>query len=192
MFSEDVTGVDASDFNPIESGSLTGSSISNVTENSGNNYTVTVTGYSGDGTLQLNLIDNDTILDSVGNPLGGIGAGNGDFDGNAYSIDMVSPTVSSITCADPTPTNAASVDFTVIFNENVTGVDTTDFTLPVSNTITGGSILNLTGSGSTYTVTVGNYSGDGTLRLDLTDNNSIIDSVENLLGGTEQHDGDIS
>ncbi|HSF70842.1 MAG TPA: choice-of-anchor Q domain-containing protein, partial [Methylotenera sp.] len=37
------------------------------------------------------------------------------------------PTVSSIAPATPNPTNAATVNYTVTFSENVTGVDATDF-----------------------------------------------------------------
>ena len=45
---------------------------------------------SGDGTLRLDLVDNDSILDSSGIPLGGAGTGNGDFNtGEAYTISKV-------------------------------------------------------------------------------------------------------
>src|SRR5207244_2559024 len=39
------------------------------------------------------------------------------------------PTVTSINRAGTSPTNAASVDYTVTFSQSVTGVDATDFTL---------------------------------------------------------------
>lgn len=77
------------------------------------------------------------------------------------------PSVSSINrAAGSALTNATSVDFTVTFNESVTGVDTSDFALTTTGTATG-SIASITGSGTTYTVTVNGLSGDGTLRLDL-------------------------
>lgn len=88
-FSEDVTGVDASDFALAISG-LAGSSIASVTGGP-LGYTVTAnTGY-GTGTLGLNLVDDDTILDAGLNPLGGAGAGNGSFTGEAYSVDRPPP-----------------------------------------------------------------------------------------------------
>lgn len=66
-------------------------------------------------------------------------------------------------------TNASTVSYTVTFNESVTGVDTADFALTGAGTAAG-TIASVTGSGTTYTVTVNTVSGDGTLRLDL--NNS--------------------
>ncbi len=78
-FDEDVTGVDASDFDLVGSGSTGGVAITDVS-GSGDEYTVTAdTG--DDGVLGLNLVDDDTIEDLAGNPLGGTGAGNGDFIG---------------------------------------------------------------------------------------------------------------
>ncbi len=127
-------------------------------------------------------MDNDTIQDSLGNRLGGTGTGNGNFIGLLYDIDLIVPHVTAITCADSTPTNAGSVDFTVTFNESVTGVDLSDFVLPARNTITGGTRLSVSGSNSIYTITVNNYSGEGLLYLDLIDNDSISDGVNNILG----------
>jgi len=189
-FNETVTGVDATDFVLVPTGTLTGATIANV-DGSGSNYTVTVSGYSGQGTLRLDLIDDDSITDDLGNFLGGEGAGDGNFtSGEVYTIDRILPTVSSITRADPNPTSATSVRFTVTFSEAVTGVGVNDFVLPVSNTITGGSVSSVTGSGTTYTVTVGNYTGEGILRLDVVDDNTIIDTATNPLGGTGVGDGD--
>lgn len=42
----------------------------------------------------------------------------------------VAPSVVSIARAGTSPSNAASVNFTVTFSETVTGVDTADFTQP--------------------------------------------------------------
>lgn len=90
-FSEAVTGVDAGDFSLIQAG-LSGSVITGVT-GSGVTRTVTATVGSGDGTLGLNLVDNDTIQDVLNHSLGGTGAGNGDFSGEIYTI--------SFTCSPP-------------------------------------------------------------------------------------------
>jgi len=76
------------------------------------------------------------------------------------------PSVASINRVGSTPSNATSVDYTVTFNESVTGVDASDFTLTATGTANG-NVSNVSGSGTTYTVTVGSLSGDGTLRLDL-------------------------
>ncbi|HEX3727766.1 MAG TPA: Ig-like domain-containing protein, partial [Pirellulales bacterium] len=85
-FSESVTGVDASDFTLVTTGSVTPTSITSVT-GSGTTYTITVSAPSGDGTLGVNLVDDDTILDQAGNPLGGVGTGNANFTGTTIALD---------------------------------------------------------------------------------------------------------
>ncbi len=85
-FSEAVTGVDKKDFSLTAPG-LTGASVSTVS-GSGATRTVTVSTGSGHGTLRLDVVDDDTIRDSAGNPLGGTGAGNGNYtSGQKYTID---------------------------------------------------------------------------------------------------------
>ncbi len=54
---------------------------------SGTTWTVTADTGSGTGSLGLNLVDDDTILDGLGTKLGGTGAGNGSFTGQAYALD---------------------------------------------------------------------------------------------------------
>jgi hypothetical protein len=96
-FSENVSNVDASDFALAVSG-LSGASITSVT-GSGANYSVTVTTGSGSGTLGLNLVDNDSVLDADNVPLGGTGAGNGNFTGSVYTIDKTTATVAGMASA---------------------------------------------------------------------------------------------
>jgi LasA protease len=76
-FTSAVTGVDAGDFSLTTSG-LTGAVVSGLI-GSGSSYTVTVNPGSGTGTLRLDAVDNDSILDLAGVPLGGVGTGNGNF-----------------------------------------------------------------------------------------------------------------
>ncbi|WP_132256188.1 DUF6701 domain-containing protein [Paucimonas lemoignei] len=86
-FSKSVTGVDAGDFSLVQSGGATGASITSVS-GSGTTWTVTANTGTGYGTLGLDLVDNDSIVDSAssGNRLGGAGTGNGNFTGETYSI----------------------------------------------------------------------------------------------------------
>ena len=100
------------------------------------------------------------------------------------------PVVTSVDLLDASPTNAASVDFIVSFSKDVTGVDVTDFSLTAS--VTNPSITGVTGTGSTRTVSVNTGSGSGTLRLDVVDDNSIVDDITNELGGPTAGDGDFS
>ena len=81
-----------------------------------------------------------------------------------------------------------SVDFSVNFSKIVAGVDVNDFSLTTTG-ITVASITNVSGSGSVYTVTVNTDSGNGTIRLNVVDNNSIADTSSNPLGGAAMGDG---
>ncbi len=96
--------------------------------------------------------------------------------------DLISPTVVSSLLANPNPTNLTSVDFIVTFSETVSGVDATNFTLNITG-VTGTSIIGVSGSGATYTVTVNTGSGNGTIRLDVVDDDTILDTAGNPLSG---------
>ncbi len=182
QFSKSVTGVDAADF-AITTTGLTGSSINSVS-GSGSAYTVMVNvGAGSSGTLRLDLVDDDSILDTSLQPLGGFGAGNGSFTtGEVYTIDRLYPVVVSSTRVDPDPTRADTVHFTVTFSRSVTNVAASDF-VATGVGLTGAAVTAVSGSGTTYTVTVTTGSGSGTLRLDVVDVDSIRDSAFNALGG---------
>ncbi|WP_183865510.1 MBG domain-containing protein, partial [Pedobacter cryoconitis] len=93
--------------------------------------------------------------------------------------DITPPTVTSINRVGTTPTNASGVIYTVIFSESVTGVTADDFALTTSGSASG-TIASITGSGTTYTVTVNN-TGDGTLKLDLNSSGTGIKDLANNL-----------
>ncbi len=293
-FSETVTGVDLTDFALAASG-VAGAALTGVS-GSGNSYTVTAGSGTGDGTLGLTLVDNDSIVDPSANRLGGTGLGNGNFTGQTYTIDKTVPSVAIsqalgqvdptntnpinftvafseavtgfaandisfagstvggaltavVTGAGPTynvavsgmtgtgdvvasvlagaatdaagnaslvststdnsvtfnsnasptalsinrvstnPTNVASLQWAVTFSESVTGVDVGDFTLVTTGTIASAAITNVSGSGNSYTVTAGTGTGDGTLGLNLVDNDTIINGVSTPLGGAGTGNG---
>jgi len=125
---------------------------------------------------------------------------NDNFTGSAPDVgayEFVPPaflSVSSILRADPNPTNAANVNFTVNFSRSVTGVEIAppfdDFGLMVSSGITGASIAGVTPvSGTTYSVSVNTGSGNGTIGLSVIDDDSIIDSANHPLGGAGTGNG---
>jgi VCBS repeat-containing protein len=62
---------------------------------------------------------------------------------------------------------ASTISYAVTFSEAVTGVDASDFLLTTTGSASGSIVNPISGSGTTYTVTVNGLSGDGTLRLDL-------------------------
>ena len=74
--------------------SLTTKGVSSATlkgvSGSGSVYTVTVNIGSGSGTVRLDVIDNNSIVDASGNPLGGMAVGDGNFPtGETYMIPNV-------------------------------------------------------------------------------------------------------
>jgi hypothetical protein len=74
---------------------------------------------TGNGTLGLNLVDDDSITDSAGNKLGGTGtsgAGDGSFTGEVYTIDKTAPTVTLDSV------NGSAVTFPYSTNQNVNSV----------------------------------------------------------------------
>jgi len=187
-FSESVTGVDAGDFSLTTTG-VSGASITSVT-GTGATRSVGINSGTGDGTLRLDVADNDSILDGVGNPLGGTGAGNGAFaTGQSYNVDKTAPTVVSSSRMNPNPTSLSAVFFTVTFSESVTGITVADFSLTNTGTIAGTSITNVTGTGATRTVRVNTGTGSGTITLNVVDDDSIMDAATNRLGGTGAGNG---
>lgn len=103
--------------------------------------------------------------------------------------DVTAPTISSITLGNVTLgdntakiTTDNSVTFTVTFSEPVYNFDASDITLNKTGTINTPDIA-VSGSGSSYTVTVGgttNITGDGTLGITVNTSN-IIDCASNAL-----------
>jgi hypothetical protein len=102
-FSESVMGVDATDFSLTATGTITNHFIQSIS-GSGKTYTVAVNTGKGSGTIQLNLIDDDSIIGSSNTPLGSAGVGNGNFVGASYSIISIpTPSAPSGTIVDATP-----------------------------------------------------------------------------------------
>src|SRR5204862_7761286 len=101
-----VTGVNTGDFGLATSG-VTGAALTTRT-GSGATRTVTVNTGSGSGTIGLNIVDNDTIVDGTGNALGGTGAGNGSFTGQVYTIDKTAPQAGNLIAAHVTSGGAAT------------------------------------------------------------------------------------
>jgi hypothetical protein len=192
-FTENVGGVDVSDFEVVTTGRISGAEIVNV---HGDPLVaiVTVSTGTGDGTIQLRLHDDDSIRDLAGNLLAGAGIGNGDYlNGALYTIyksdpGTLPPSVESITRLDASPTDAFTVHYRVRLSEPVTGVDVADF-VPSVIGLFGATVEKVSGAGDDYTVTVNTGNGAGSLRLDLRDNDSIVDAAHNPLGGIGNDNG---
>lgn len=142
-FTDSVTGVNSGDFTVTMAGGVSGASVSGVS-GSGSTYTVTVNTGSGSGTIRLDLIDDDSIQNTVGTKLGGTGTGNGTYtSGQTYTIDKQRPTVSLSSTAS-SPTSDSPIPVQAVFSESVTGFSREDLTL------SGCSVGNFSGSGTTY------------------------------------------
>jgi hypothetical protein len=140
---------------------------------------------SGDDTICAAAPVNNTSQNGVTRPQGT------HCDIGSFELDNNLPTVVSSLRANPDPTNAATVFFTVTFSEPVSGVDTTDFTLTTSG-LSGAFVASVSGSSATRSIGVNTGTGSGTIRLDVTDNDSIIDAASNPLGGTGAGNGNFT
>ena len=98
--------------------------------------------------------------------------------------DTTAPTADSITLNDASPTSAASVTFTVTFSEDIVGLVSGDFAVVMGTGLTDASITDLSGSGSTYVVTVSTGSGTGTLGLNMVSAGAVQDTSGNSRGGS--------
>ena len=164
-FSESVTGLAAGDLS--NAGTLAGCSF--AVAGSGASYTVTVTGCGTAGTLAPRLAANG-VADAAGNA----GPAAASDATPTLTIDLVAPGVSTFASADATPTNAVSATYTLVFDEPVTGLASSD----LANAGTAANCtFSVTGTGASYTVTVNGCSDSGTLRPRLAAN-----GVSDLLG----------
>ncbi len=169
-FAAAITGLTSGNFTLATSG-VSGTSISNVS-GSGTAWTVTVATGTGDGSIGLDLTSSSGVTPAVANI---------PFTGQVYTIDKTAPHVSSITRANGSPTDAASVQFSVTFDESVSSVTTANFSLTTSG-VSGAAVTGVTGSGSgPYTVTVDTGVNDGTVRLDMANSTSVIDGAGNAV-----------
>ncbi len=155
IFSEDVTGFTSADVN-LSGSSLAGLSAA-VTQNTPSNYTVSVTGMTGEGTVVAN-IGAGAATDGVGNASDASTSGD-----NTVTFDGVAPTVTiDQAVGQSDPTHTASVSFDVKFSEPVTGFNSADVSL-AGSTAGGALSVVVTGSLDTYTVTVTGMTTDGTI-----------------------------
>ncbi len=181
-FNQSVTGVDIADFT-LKSTAVTGANIAAVT-GSGASYNVSVNTGKESGTLGLNLVDNDSINNSVLVPLGDIGQGNGNFTGLTYTIDKTPPAVSFAPVA-PDPRNTSVTTIPITFSEPVTGFNTADLSLTrngVAVPLTGATLNSTNNTNWTLDNLTGLTDADGNYQLSLTAAGSgIVDRAGNAL-----------
>lgn len=181
-FSDEVSGVTASNFSLPFSG-ITGGSIQTPSTNDGGlTWSIIVTGLgSSEGQVQLNLANNADIADLAGNALSTTS-----LTGQSYTLDHVAPTLATITRKTPTAQliNVSNVVFEVTFSEYISdllAVFTTNFQL--SGDAADGAHLNAptTSDHIHWSFLVTSITHDGSLRLDLIDNSGITDRTAHVL-----------
>ncbi|MCP8898015.1 beta strand repeat-containing protein [Gilvimarinus xylanilyticus] len=143
-FSEEVTGLALNDFVANNADAI------DLTNIGGGVYEVTVTP-SGDGSVTINL-GAGAAQDTAGNPSEAATP-------FTLEVDTQAPTV-TLTSAETGPTNAANFTLNVAFSETVSGVALDDFAA------TNASLSSLSGSGSTYNLTV-TPTADGDVTVSL-------------------------
>gem|GEM_PF-1997043 len=144
-------------------------------------YTVSAGNQDADGiSLDSSIaLNGGTMRDAAGNSAATAGITFASTAG--VLVDAAAPTVTSINRVGGANTNATSVDYTITFSELVENVDIADFALTRTGTADG-TVASVSGSGSTYTVTVNSITGSGTLRLDLNSSGTgIIDEAGNAI-----------
>lgn len=152
--------------------------------------TVVATGTDpGNGSRQITGFaipaNGDYTIVAGTNAAGGLGDYTLRFEPTIPRVDLIQRT-------SPNPTiPGSSVGYSVFFNTAVTGVDVADFATAASG-ISGSSILNVSGSGTIYTVSVNTGAGIGNLRLDVIDNDTIVNGLGTKLGGTGLGNGNFT
>ncbi len=159
VFSESVTGFDASDISFIGSSISTSAAIINIT-GSGTTYNVAVSNIISNGGFVRASIRSGAAADAVGNS--NIASTSTD---NAVIIDNVAPTVSinqSIGQSDPAL--GQPINFTVVFSESVTGFDASDVSLAGSTADVSAVNVIVSGSGNVYNLKISNITSSGQVR----------------------------
>ena len=106
--------------------------------------------------------------------------------GLSITIDSIAPTVTSINRLTPSGenTNEHSVIYQITFSEAVNGVDVNDFIITHTGTAEGTVASISSSNGTVIEVEINNVSGEGTLRLDLSNSGTgIVDIAGNAASG---------
>src|SRR4029077_4494125 len=138
------TGFDATDVS--FAGSTVGGTLQAIVAGSGANYSISVSGMTGIGTLVVS-IPGGAAPDTAGN----LNTASTSTD-NSVLFDNVAPTVTiNQSAAQPDPTSSA-ITFDVHFSEPVTGFTAAGVNF-TGSTVGGTLLANVIGSGADYTVT---------------------------------------
>ncbi|MBS0043442.1 DUF4347 domain-containing protein, partial [Shewanella sp. M16] len=121
-------------------------------------------------------IANGAITDLAGNLYAGI---SNKTDWNFTVADVTPPVVTGIVVTGSPAVNAASLVFTVSFDEVASNLSADDFVLTATGSASGSIASVSAASGTSVDVTVNTVSGTGSLRLDVKANSNIQDASGN-------------
>ena len=151
VFSEPVTGFGSGDVTV----SGTAEATTAIVAGSGTTYGVAVSGMTSNGTVIV-AVAAGVATDAVGNP----NVASTSVD-NTVTFDVTVSTVTIERAGDQAdPTNASSIEFTVLFGEPVTGFGSEDVIVGGS---AGATTATVTGGGAAYTVVASGMTSDGTV-----------------------------
>src|SRR5439155_13607 len=125
---------------------------------SGNTRTVTISSITGDGSLGISIAA-ATATDTAGNsaPAAGPSA--------TFTVDNTAPTV-TISAPSPSLTAGGPITYTVTYADaNFNSSTLTVGNITLNKTGTANATVGLSGSGTSYTVTLSGVTGDGTLGI---------------------------
>ena len=172
-FSESVADFTVSDIS--FAGATANTSTANAVITGGDlNYNITVSNITADGTVVVSL-PAGAVQDIAGNA----SAASVSTD-NSVTLDTTAPTVTinqALTQADPT--NSTPIRFTVVFSEIIGGFTGDDISLVGSTANVSSASKTITGSGTTYTVSISNISSNGGTVVASIPVNSVLDSAGN-------------
>lgn len=182
VFSEPVLGFDGSDISFV--GSTVGGTLSASVTGSGTTYTVSVTGMTGIGNVVANIIGG-SYTDLYGNA----GDSSTSVDNVVLFSDKPEVTIEQGS-TQPDPINAGPVVFDVVFTEPVTDFTDSDVSF-AGSTVPGILAATVTGSGSTYTISVTGFTGDGDIVVSLPAN-AVMDLVGNFNNASTSVDNTVT
>ena len=179
IFTKSVTGFTGADVTL----SGTAGATTAVVTGSGTTYNVAVSGMTSDGTV-IASIPAGAATDAVGNP----NTISTSTD-NTVTYDTTGPTVTINQAAGQLdPTSAATINFTVVFNESVTGFTSADINLGGT---AGATTVVVAGSGTTYNVAASGMIGSGTVVVSITDA-AAVDAAGNLSAASTSTDNTVT
>ncbi len=153
VFTQTVTGFTAADVNLA--GTAGGTLLASLS-GSGANYTVSVTGMTGNGTVIASI-----PAGAAQNAANEFNMASTSLDNTVTWNDLVPSVTINQSLGQADPTSGSTVEFTVVFTQTVTGFTAADVNL--AGTAGGTLLASLSGSGANYTVSVTGMTGNGTV-----------------------------